>query len=140
MVSAWDTAAAAPWARQLQALLPQAGFQGKGLWATEGVVTSVSGRYPLAYMSHVYEFIDAHDGRVLLPLGAARGSGRDPAADHGQRPGALPDERCAARGCAIGTGALLHVLGRNDGVDLVGEKTSATTAQAVACNCKVHCR
>ena len=36
VVSAWDTAAAAPWARQLQTLLPQAGFQGKGLWRQKG--------------------------------------------------------------------------------------------------------
>ncbi len=39
LVSAWDTSTSARWARQLAQLLPQARFQGKGLWATEGVVT-----------------------------------------------------------------------------------------------------
>ena len=48
-------AAAARWAKEWDALLPQAAFQGKGLWATECVVTiPYAGRYPLAYRSHVY--------------------------------------------------------------------------------------
>jgi hypothetical protein len=59
LVSAWDTADAAPWAQQLKACFPQAAFEGKGLWATEGVVTiPIDGQYPLAYRSHVYEFED----------------------------------------------------------------------------------
>ena len=55
-------------ANKLKGLLPHAGFQGKGLWATEGVVTfPFDGRYPLAYLSHFYEFADATDGKVFAP-------------------------------------------------------------------------
>src|SRR5690606_29418107 len=68
LVSAWDTAAAAPWATVLQQLLPQAAFQGKGLWATEGVVmVPCQGQWVLAYQSHGYEFEDLDSGRMLPP-------------------------------------------------------------------------
>ncbi|MBU2038365.1 MAG: GH3 auxin-responsive promoter family protein, partial [Gammaproteobacteria bacterium] len=39
LISAWDTSSSEPWARQLQQLFSHSDFQGKGLWATEGVVT-----------------------------------------------------------------------------------------------------
>lgn len=132
VVSAWDTAAAAPWARQLQALLPQAGFQGKGLWATEGVVTfPFQGRYPLAYMSHVYEFIDAHDGRVLPPWELREGQDVIPLLTTGSGLARYQMSDVLRVDAPLGQVPCFTFLGRNDGVDLVGEKTSATTAQAV---------
>jgi hypothetical protein len=46
-------------------------FEGKGLWATEGVVTiPVDGFYPLAYQSHVYEFEDLRYGRQFSRPGS----------------------------------------------------------------------
>lgn len=66
LVSAWDTSSSATWANKLQNLLPQAEFQGKGLWATEGVVTiPFQNNYPLAICSHFYEFIDLDTDEVF---------------------------------------------------------------------------
>ena len=132
MISAWDTAAAAPWARQLQAQLPQAGFQGKGLWATEGVVTfPFQGRYPLAYLSHVYEFMDAQDGRVLPPWSLREGQDVIPLLTTGSGLARYQMSDVLRVEAPLGQVPCFTFLGRNDGVDLVGEKTSATTAQAV---------
>ncbi len=118
--------------RQLQALLPQAGFQGKGLWATEGVVTfPFQGRYPLAYMSHVYEFIDAHDGRVLPPWALREGQDVIPLLTTGSGLARYQMSDVLRVDAPLGQVPCFTFLGRNDGVDLVGEKTSATTAQAV---------
>jgi len=132
VISAWDTAAAAPWARQLQAQLPQAGFQGKGLWATEGVVTfPFQGRYPLAYLSHVYEFMDAQDGRVLPPWSLREGQDVIPLLTTGSGLARYQMSDVLRVEAPLGQVPCFTFLGRNDGVDLVGEKTSATTAQAV---------
>lgn len=57
LLSAWDSASSAFWAKKLQELFPHVPFQGKGLWATEGVVTiPFEGKHPLAINSHYYEF------------------------------------------------------------------------------------
>ena len=132
VVSAWDTAAATPWAKALHAQLPQAGFQGKGLWATEGVVTfPFQGRYPLAYTSHVYEFIDAHDGRVLPPWALREGQEVIPLLTTGSGLARYQMSDVLRVESPMGTVPCFTFLGRNDGVDLVGEKTSSTTAQSV---------
>ena len=132
VLSAWDTAAAAPWARRLKALLPHAAFQGKGLWATEGVVTfPFEGRYPLAYLSHVYEFEDADDGRVLAPWQVRPGQDVIPLLTTGSGLARYRMSDVLRAEGPLGQVPCFTFLGRNDGVDLVGEKTSAQTAQAV---------
>jgi hypothetical protein len=132
LVSAWDTAAASSWAQKLRRLLPGVQFQGKGLWATEGVVTIPwQGRYPLAYRSHMYEFFDPASGRTLpcwslqsgqevVPL-LSTGSGllRYRMSDRLRVDGFMGDVPC------------FTFLGRDDGVDLVGEKLSAVMAQQI---------
>lgn len=56
-MSSWDTAGSKAWAEKLKEKLPSVQFEGKGLWATEGVVTiPYNDQYPLAYQSHFYEF------------------------------------------------------------------------------------
>ncbi len=132
VVSSWDTAAAAPWADKLRKLLPHGSFQGKGLWSTEGVVTfPFQGRFPLSYLSHFYEFEDPQTGQVhaawqlregqeVMPiLTTGSGFARYKMADVVRVEGFLGQVPC------------FTFLGRNDGVDLVGEKTSATTAQQI---------
>lgn len=132
VLSAWDTAAATPWARKLQGLLPHAHFQGKGLWATEGVVTfPFQGRYPLAYTSHFFEFTDAQDGRVLAPWQLRPGQDVIPMLTTGSGFARYQMSDVLRVDGLLGQVPCLTFLGRNDGVDLVGEKTSATTAQAV---------
>jgi hypothetical protein len=63
-ISCWTDAAAKAFVSQLQALFPQAWIQGKGLLATEGVVTLplVGCHSPvLAIKSGFYEFLDAQE-------------------------------------------------------------------------------
>lgn len=67
LISSWDTASAEQWAAQLQARIAGVAFEGKGLWATEAVVTvPFEGQYPLSYQSHFYEFL-LQDSQQLVP-------------------------------------------------------------------------
>ncbi|MCG8394403.1 MAG: GH3 auxin-responsive promoter family protein [Pseudomonadales bacterium] len=126
LVSAWDTAASGPWARQLHGLLPQAAFQGKGLWATEGVVTiPYQGQYTLAYRSHVYEFQDPSDGCVYAPWELEPGQQVMPLLSTGS--GLLRyklKDLVAVEGFNGGV-PVLRFLGRAGTTDLVGEKLTA---------------
>ncbi len=132
VVSAWDTAAATPWAAKLKALLPHAGFQGKGLWATEGVVTfPYQGRFPLAYTSHFFEFADANDGKVVPAWQLRTGQEVIPIMTTGSGFARYQMSDVIRVEPPLGQVPCFTFLGRNDGVDLVGEKTSATTAQQV---------
>jgi hypothetical protein len=132
VLSAWDTAAATPWARKLQNHLPHASFQGKGLWATEGVVTfPFKGRCPLAYQSHVLEFIDAQNNDVLTPWQLRQGQDVIPLMTTGSGLARYQMSDVLRVDGVLGKVPCLTFLGRNDGADLVGEKTSATTAQQV---------
>lgn len=132
LVSAWDTAAAAPWAQRLQQLLPQARFQGKGLWATEGVVSvPFRGRYPLAYRSHIYEFEDLDSGRILPPWALRQGQQVMPLLTTGSGFARYRMNDVLEVSSHWRTLPCFRFLGRNDGVDLVGEKISATLAQTV---------
>lgn len=132
LVSAWDTSSSTTWANKLKDLLPQGEFQGKGLWATEGVVTiPFQGQYPLAICSHFYEFIDLETDAVLpawklkqdqlvRPV-LTTGSGllRYAMKDKLRVSGFLQDCPC------------FEFLGRLDGIDLVGEKMSPEIALEV---------
>jgi hypothetical protein len=132
LVSAWDTADAAVWAQQLRGCFPQAGFEGKGLWATEGVVTiPVDGQYPLAYRSHVYEFEDLTNGGILAPWELKEGDVVSPIITSGN--GLLRyqlDDRVAVSGF-WGEIPCLQFQGRRFGVDMVGEKMSPEAARQV---------
>ncbi|MFT5881255.1 MAG: hypothetical protein ACI86X_002394 [Moritella sp.] len=132
LVSAWDTSSSSTWAKKLHNFLPQGKFQGKGLWATEGVVTiPFQGQYPLALCSHFYEFIDLTTEQVLpawklqqdqivRPV-LTTGSGllRYAMKDKLRVSGFLKDCPC------------FEFLGRLEGVDLVGEKMSPEIALEV---------
>lgn len=130
LVSAWDTAASAPWARQLHALLPQAGFQGKGLWATEGVVTiPYQGEHTLAYRSHVYEFQDPDDGSIYAPWELEVGQRVMPLLSTGS--GLLRyrlKDLVRVEGFNQGV-PILTFLGRAGTTDLVGEKLTAPVVE-----------
>lgn len=132
LLSAWDTAAAAPWAEQLKKLLAHAQFQGKGLWATEGVVSiPVQGHYPLAYRSHVYEFEDLDNGQILAPWQLRKGQQVMPllTTSSGFARYRLNDVLEVSGHWQ--TLPCFTFLGRNDGTDLVGEKISSTLAQTI---------
>jgi len=68
MISCWDSGSSSTFAEDLRKLFPDVFLQGKGLWATEGVVTiPFQGRYPLAFQSHVYEFQCLESQKILYP-------------------------------------------------------------------------
>ncbi|MEY4429220.1 MAG: hypothetical protein RLZZ182_1909 [Pseudomonadota bacterium] len=132
VVSAWDTAAAAPWAQRLRELLPHAAFQGKGLWATEGVVTfPFRGRFPLAYTSHFYEFERVDTGEVIPSWQLKEGMEVIPIMTTGSGFARYKMSDVVRVDGFLGSVPCLTFLGRNDGVDLVGEKTAATRVQEV---------
>lgn len=129
LVSAWDTSSSASWAHKLQGLLPQGQFQGKGLWATEGVVTiPFQDQYPLAICSHFYEFIDLETDAVLPAWKLKQDQIVRPVLTTGS--GLL---RYAMKDKLRVSGFLqacpcFEFLGRLDGIDLVGEKMSPEAA------------
>ena len=132
LVSAWDTSTSARYARHLQALLGHARFQGKGLWATEGVVTIPLGdAYLLAINSHFYEFrcLDTEEvlpcwkleeGMVVQPI-LSTGSGlfRYALLDRLRVSGFV--EKCPT----------FEFLGRIGGSDMVGEKLDVALVEDV---------
>ena len=137
LVSAWDTAGAAAWAKQLQARLPHAAFEGKGLWATEGVVTfPYDGQYPLAYHSHFYEFEDLQDGTIKPSWALKQGDVVSPIISGGNGLLRYCLDDCLLVKDFFGQVPCFEFQGRRFGVDLVGEKLDPSLAtqalQAVA--------
>lgn len=129
VISAWDTWTSATWSNELRALFPQVPFEGKGLLATEGIVTMpFDGTYPLTYQCHFYEFRDLSNGAVLYPWELTRGQLVQPILTTGS--GLL---RYKLHDILEVTGFLescpcFRFMGRLDGIDLVGEKMSPNTA------------
>ena len=123
LVSSWDTAGAVVWAEQLRARLPHAGFEGKGLWATEGVVTfPYNGEYPLAYQSHFYEFENLTTGEIVPSWALQLGDHVSPILSCGN--GLMRycmDDHLLVSGF-YGSLPCFTFQGRRFGVDLVGEK------------------
>lgn len=135
LVSSWDTAGSAGWASQLQQQLPQVKFEGKGLWATEGVVTiPYNDLYPLAYHSHFYEFeylTGANSGQIVPSWQLKEGDEVSPILTCGN--GLLRysmDDHIVVNGF-FGKVPCFTFKGRRFGVDLVGEKLSPDIAAQV---------
>ena len=135
LVSSWDTAGSKQWAAALRAKLPFSQFEGKGLWATEGVVTiPYDGMYPLAFQSHFYEFEYLSGdklGQVVPSWELELGDQVTPIISSGN--GLL---RYCLDDCLIVTGFMAQVpcfefQGRRFGVDLVGEKLAPEVAHQV---------
>ncbi|ENW07806.1 GH3 family domain-containing protein [Acinetobacter beijerinckii] len=133
LISSWDTAGSKAWAEKLQQRLPFVQFEGKGLWATEGVVTiPYNGLYPLAYQSHFYEFEyleGEQQGKIIPSWELKIGDVVSPIISSGN--GLL---RYCLDDCLLVTGFFEQVpcfefQGRRFGVDLVGEKLAPETAQ-----------
>jgi hypothetical protein len=66
LMSSWDSSSSKGWAQTLKDLFPNTQFQGKGLWATEGVISiPFEGKFTLSYLSHYYEFFDLDKKNIL---------------------------------------------------------------------------
>ena len=129
LISSWDTASSAQWAAKLKECFPHSKFQGKGLWATEGVVTIPMGdQYPLAVDSHYYEFLDLNSKQVVPCWELNKGMEVSPIITTGS--GLL---RYKINDSLVVDGFLnqcptLSFTGRLDGTDLAGEKISNQAA------------
>lgn len=66
LISAWDASSSHSYYQELQDIFPNVNFQGKGLWATEGVITiPFEGKKVLSFKSHFYEFRCVSSGKVF---------------------------------------------------------------------------
>lgn len=129
LISSWDTSSSKGWAEKLQAIFPHSGFQGKGLFATEGVVTFPMGdEYPLAFTSHFYEFEDLDTNEILCSWELKKDMRVRPIITTGN--GLL---RYQTKDMLLVTDFInqcpcLRFISRIDGVDMVGEKLSPDAA------------
>ena len=132
LVSTWCSAGSAPYAARLRALLPQAHLQGKGLWATEGVVSiPFRDRQPLALTSHFLEFRCLASERILPAWALEEGQVVEPLLTTSS--GLL---RYRLGDSVRVTGFLertptLEFLGRGGGTDLAGEKLDRIAVAAL---------
>ncbi|EDY86925.1 GH3 auxin-responsive promoter superfamily [gamma proteobacterium HTCC5015] len=131
LVSSWDTASSTHWANELRQQLAGVAVEGKGLWATEGVVTiPFQERFPLAYQSHVYEFEDVGTGDVLPPWALDVGQRVKPVLSAGNGLLRYRMNDVIEVDGFMGGIPCLSFKGRDDGVDMVGEKMSVLLAQS----------
>jgi hypothetical protein len=66
LISCWMSGSSSSFSGSLSQVFSSSQFQGKGLWATEGVVTfPFKGRWPLALRSHFYEFRNLQTNQVV---------------------------------------------------------------------------
>jgi hypothetical protein len=127
VVSLWRDGESARFAQSLAARLPGVVLQGKGLLATEGIITIPLSSAPapvLCVQSHVYEFL-LDDGSVRMPWDLSVGDEAEVVLS--TTAGLLRyrlGDRVRVEG-HLGTTPCLRFLGRNGTVsDLVGEKLS----------------
>lgn len=129
LISAWDTSSSKIWADKLKQLFPHSDFQGKGLWATEGV-TSIpyKNKFPLAINSHFYEFEDLATETILDSWQLKKDMVVRPiiSAANGFLRYAMKDQLKVTD--FIHQCPCFEFIGRIDGTDMVGEKLSPETA------------
>ena len=129
LISAWDTSSSKIWADKLKGLFAHCQFQGKGLWATEGVISiPYKGQYPLAITSHFYEFEDLDTGEIYSSWQLRAGQNVRPiiSTTNGLLRYAMNDQLKVKD--FINQCPCLEFIGRMTGVDMVGEKLSPEIA------------
>lgn len=129
LISAWESAHSFWWAQQLKAIFSKVSFQGKGLWATEGVVSiPFEGKRALAYTSHFYEFRCLASGEIIPSWKLKKSQLIQPILTTGSgfMRYALPD-KLEVTGFYHSV-PCFEFLGRIDGIDLVGEKIDTPIA------------
>jgi len=132
LISCWDTGTSATWALKLRRLFPRARVQGKGLFATEGVVTiPFEGEYLLSYRSHFYEFKCLETHKIMPSWELKEGQRVAPiiSSGNGLFRYLLKDELRVVKG--KGKAFSLVFQGRIEGLDLVGEKLTEKVAKNV---------
>lgn len=123
LISAWDSSSSSSWAEKIQKDFVGVSFQGKGLWATEGVVTiPFAGKKVLSYQSHFYEFKDLSSGQIFPSWNLKLEGVYQPILWNatGLLRYALPDRLKVVD--YFGDVPCFEFQGRLQGTDLVGEK------------------
>ncbi|MBX3022043.1 MAG: GH3 auxin-responsive promoter family protein [Bdellovibrionales bacterium] len=126
LISCWDSAGSKMWAQQVRRRHPSVFLQGKGLWATEGVMTiPFQGQYPAAITSHFLEWMDLDNDRVYPTWELKPGQMVQPllSGGHGLLRYKLNDA-VLVKG-TLGATPTFEFQGRLRETDLVGEKLSA---------------
>lgn len=132
LISAWESGTSEVWAKKVKNLFPEVSFQGKGLWATEGVVTiPFQEKYPLAVRSHYYEFYDPADKKIVPFSGLEKGRVVQPVLTTGSgfiryhlEDNLLVKEFLHKTPC-------FEFLGRSRHMDIAGEKLSFEVAEKI---------
>jgi hypothetical protein len=132
LISCWDSSTSAPWARRLATYFPRTHVQGKGLWATEGVVTiPYLDHYPLAITSHFLEFRCLHSGQIKRAWELELGQRVQPLLTTGSGFFRLElDDELEVTDFLEQT-PCLRFIGRLGGVDLVGEKLDTQSVRVL---------
>lgn len=126
LISSWSSSTSSGWANKLQQLFPEANFQGKGLWATEGVISiPFENNYLLSYQSHYYEFLEIKTGNLLEASDLKEGMEVHPVLTCGNGFTRYHiKDRIAVSGFHKSIPAL-EFLERDNTFDMVGEKLDA---------------
>ena len=132
LISSWDTASAQHWAKILKTKVADVQFEGKGLWATEGVVTiPLDDQYPLMYQAHFYEFLDLTNHQVYPSWKLEKDQLVSPVITTGSGlKRYIIDDELRVESFYQGI-PCFKFLGRKMTVDLVGEKIDQTVALAL---------
>jgi hypothetical protein len=132
LISSWATSTSKFWADELMKLFPKATFIGKGLWATEGVITfPFEGKYPLAVTSHFYEFMDIDSGEIFPAWKLQKGQVLKPLLTTGSGLFRYTMNDKIKVVDFAGNCPCFEFLGRLEGADMVGEKMSPEIAQEI---------
>jgi len=132
LISAWETSSSFPWANKLKSYFPDTHFQGKGLFATEAVVTiPYENDYVLTYQSHFYEFKDLKTEKIYPSWDLKIGQRISPivSTSSGFFRYQMKDE-LVVKGFKQGL-PCLEFIGRIHEIDFVGEKISPETISEI---------
>ncbi len=138
LLSCWTSADSGQWIPKIKTLCPELEIQGKGLFATEGVVTiPVQGKLHLSFQSHFYEFL-LQDGSIKLAHQLVPGEKARVliTSSHGLVRYDLGDELRVVE--MVGECPVLEFLGRALTVDLVGEKISHSSLRLILQDFRSH--
>ena len=119
-------------AQELRSLLPHAEFQGKGIWATEGVVNiPYQDTKALAVTSHFFEFRDLQTDEIFSAWNLKTGQNVQPVLTTGAGFFRYALEYRLVVGQPLEGCPTFEFAGRLQGVDLVGEKMDPAAAQEI---------
>ncbi len=129
VISSWATSSSKPYAERLQRLFPEAKFEAKGLWATEGVITiPFEGKFPLAINSHFYEFEEIDTGVIYPAWSLKAGMKVTPLITTGSLFFRYRLNDLLLVSDFLEETPCFEFLGRQNTTDLVGEKISSELA------------